>query len=189
MINAINNFDLRLLLSLNHFFAKWPLFINKFFAEYLIYTIPLILLAVWFYEKKGKKIALAAFFSAMLAWPIIANIIGHWTNRARPFNAGGVQELFFHRPTYSFPSDHAAALFAIAFSFWLSGYKKLAVFMFIVAILISFFRVSSGIHWPTDILGGAVAGIVSAWIIFVLEKPLEFIYNFIINLARKVRLA
>src|SRR4030042_2906191 len=125
MITWINNFDLQILLPLNHFFSKNGGFFNKFFAEYLIYVIPLILVFVWFWSKQAKKVALRALFSTILAWPILAHIIGRIINRPRPFETSGVQELIFHRPTYSFPSDHAAALFAIAFSFYLSGSNKL----------------------------------------------------------------
>jgi len=189
-MSKIQSMDLKILLSLNQFFAKHNLgFLDKILAEYLTYTLPLILIVLWFWSKDAKKVALRALFSAILAWPIFSTIIGKLANRERPFETGGVQELIFHRPTYSFPSDHAAALFAVAMSFYFSGYKKLSYIMFAVAIIVSFFRIATGIHWPTDVLAGAVLGIFSAYLINLFDKPLAIVYNFFIGIARKLRLA
>lgn len=189
MITRINNFDSSILLPLNRFFANHGGFLNKILAEYLTYSLPLILVILWFWNDKSKKVALKAGFSVVLAWPIISQILGKIIHRARPFSTTGVQEIIFHRPDVSFPSEHAAALFAVAMSLYLSGYKKLSYVMFAIAIVVSFFRVADGIHWPTDIFAGIVIGIVSAIIIQALDKPLTFIYNFLIKIAKLIRIA
>lgn len=186
-MQTIQNWDLQILLKLNHVFTHAG-FWNKFFAEYLTYSLPLILLIAWFWSEKTKKPAIRAFFSVILAWPILATIIGHFVYRRRPFESGGVQELVFHRPTYSFPSDHAAALFAVAFSFYFSGLKKLSYLMFTIAILVSFFRVATAIHWPTDILSGLAIGLFSAWLIKIFDSYLDGVYDAIIKIMKKVKL-
>jgi undecaprenyl-diphosphatase len=189
MIERINNFDLKILLSLNGFLAKHGGFWDKFLAEYLTYFLPLILVILWFWNEKAKKVALRGLFAAILAWPVLAAIIGKIVNRPRPFNISGVQELVFHRPDVSFPSEHSAALFAVAMSFYLSGYKKLAWVMFGIAIVVSFFRVATGIHFPTDVIAGAVLGLIAAYLIQLFDKPLNIVYNFLIKIAKIVRLA
>lgn len=188
-MNVINNFDLKILLPLNRFFSQHGGFLNKFLAEYLTYSLPLVLIVLWFYSKEAKKVALRAAFSAILAWPILSIIIGKLVHRSRPFSVTGVQELVFHRPDVSFPSEHAAALFAVAMSFYLSGFKKLSYVMFAIAIVVSFFRVAAGIHWPTDILAGAVLGLLSAYLIDLFDKPLTIVYSFLIKIAQTLRLA
>lgn len=188
-MEKIQGFDLKILLYFNSYFAKHGGILNKLFAEYLIYLLPLALICLWFFSEKAKKVALRALFAAILAWPILANIIGRLIDRARPFEITGVKELVFHRPDYSFPSDHAAALFAIGFSLWFSGFKKLALTVFLLAVVISFFRVATGIHWPTDILGGIAVGFIAAYLIDLFDKPLDIIYNFLIKIARFLRLA
>lgn len=188
-MQVIKNWDLQILTKLNHYFAQHDNFWVRFFAEYLIYGLPLILLGVWFWSKESKKVALRAIFSVILAWPIFALIIGKIVNRPRPFNISGVQELVFHRPDYSFPSDHAATLFAVALSFWLSGYKVLSIIMFIIAIVISFFRVATAIHYPSDVLAGAALGLLAAYLIYLFDKPLSIVYNFIIKTASIIKLA
>jgi undecaprenyl-diphosphatase len=180
--------DQKILLWLNAL-VKGLGFLNKIFAEWLIYLVPIVFLWLWFYSEKSKKVAMRAFFSIMLAWPVLALIVGKIFNRPRPFELTQIQELLFHRPTYSFPSDHAAALFAVVMSFWLSGYKKLSLFFLAVAILVCTFRVATGLHFPTDILAGAALGILAAWLIDLFDKPLDIVYNFIIRLAKIARLA
>jgi len=188
LLNIVQKFDQQVLNWLNQLVEKWG-FANKFFAEYLMYAIPLILLWLWFYDQKSKKVALRAFVAMMVAWPILGLIIGNLVHRARPFELGGVKELLFHRPTYSFPSDHAAALFAVTASFWFSGNKKLSYLVLIVAIVICIFRVATGLHWPSDILAGAVLGILAGWLVDLFDKPLDLFYNLIIKIAQKLRLA
>lgn len=189
MLEKLKSFDQNILLFLNHFFSEHGRFFNKFLAEYLIYSLPLILIVLWFWSKQAKKVALRALFSAILAWPIFSNLIGHLVNRTRPFEISGVQEILFHRPTYSFPSDHAAALFAVGFSFWFSGFRRMAFLVLGLAVVISFFRVATAIHWPSDILAGAVIGLIAAYLIQLLDKPLNLVYNFILKVASKLRLA
>lgn len=180
--------DQKVLFWLNARVANWGIW-NKFLAEWLIYLVPLVLLWLWFYSEKSKKVALRAFVSVMLAWPIFSLIIGQLVHRGRPFDLGGIRELIFHRPTYSFPSDHAAAIFAVMMSFWLSGYKKLSLFFLGVAVVVSVFRVAAGLHFPSDVLAGAVLGILAAYLVDLFDKPFNIIYEFIIKIARKARLA
>ena len=53
--------------------------------------------------------------------------------------------------------------FVIATSLYLSGYYKLGRFLLIVALLISLGRIFSGVHYPSDVLAGALVGIGAAW--------------------------
>lgn len=188
MLKIIQAFDQKIVTYLNNLIQGWG-FWNKLFTEYMVYSMPVIMLWLWLYDQKSKKVAMRGFASVILAWPVIAYIIGKFVNRTRPFELGGMHELIFHRPTYSFPSDHAAALFAFAFSLWFSGYKKLGVFCLGIAIIVSTFRIATGLHWPTDIIAGAVVGLISAYLIDLFDKPLNIIYDFIIKIAKKLRLA
>jgi undecaprenyl-diphosphatase len=133
-------------------------------------------------------VALRALFSSGLGLGL-AMVIGKSLNRPRPFEAGGVQEILFHRPDYSFPSDHATLLFALAMSFYLSGYKKLAYLMLVLGITIGAARVMAGVHYPSDIIAGALVGIIAAYLLKLLDPIMDHVYRFIISLAKKIRLA
>ena len=64
---------------------------------------------------------------------------------------------------YSFPSGHTSASFAAACSIFLY-HKKSGIAAFAVAGLIAFSRMYLFVHYPTDILGGMLLGIVCAFI-------------------------
>jgi len=81
----------------------------------------------------------------------------------------------------SFPSGHAIfffALSAVAYSF----NKKLGIFFLICSIIMGIARIFVGVHWPSDILGGAVLGImVGAVISRLYIKNKNFIDDFIMR--------
>ena len=79
------------------------------------------------------------------------------TNRERPYGNDS-------RMNSSFPSGHAAAAFALAFAVWLHN-KKIGVVFIILAVLVGLGRVLSNVHYSFDVFGGALLGVVVAYII------------------------
>jgi len=194
MISSILHFDEVVLLEMNSIIGRfaWLDKIIDILAVYLIYSIPIILLSVWFYSRYTKKAALQLTFSAFLPWLLFNKLFPAFIwYRPRPYTANiGVKELVFHRPDYSFPSDHATVLMALTLAAWLMGYKKLGWALFTITIIISCSRVVIGVHYPLDIIGGWVAGTVGALIIYWLREPLtKYVYNPIIKIATKIKLA
>jgi undecaprenyl-diphosphatase len=62
------------------------------------------------------------------------------------------------------PSGHATLFFALSAVIYFYN-KKLGIFCFISSTLIVLARVFGGIHWPSDVLAGAIIGILSGWLI------------------------
>ena len=85
--------------------------------------------------------------------------------RPRPFaTLQGVRKLSDTPATdKSFPSDHAAISFALAFSVAYAQPAAGAVLLMLAAI-VALGRVFVGVHYPSDILAGALVGCFSAWI-------------------------
>lgn len=68
----------------------------------------------------------------------------------------------------SFPSGHATAAFGAMFALFWCGNKKYSWAAFIPALLIGFSRVYIYVHYASDIVGGAVAGLVTGTVAFLL---------------------
>ncbi|MBI2990345.1 MAG: phosphatase PAP2 family protein [Candidatus Magasanikbacteria bacterium] len=78
----------------------------------------------------------------------------------------------------SFPSDHTALSFVLAFTIWTySARLGIPIIAFVLAILISLSRVYVGVHYPRDILGG----IFTAVICFLLSPWLYPAFNVFFN--------
>lgn len=126
----------------------------------------IILMSILFMTKKYRKIACVAALSFLLSRLIGVQILKPLIQRPRPFEDLTHLSIYISKPTsYSFPSGHAISSFATA---WVvvnmiehSIYKTLLI---IFAILIALSRVYLLVHYPSDILGGAVLGIIFAYI-------------------------
>jgi len=90
-------------------------------------------------------------------------------NRPRPFVQLGLSVLHgFYQPTDpSFPSNLAAVVFGLALAVWLMN-KRTGTWLLIMAFVACFARVYVGIHYPSDILGGAAFGVVGVGLTYFL---------------------
>jgi membrane-associated phospholipid phosphatase len=72
---------------------------------------------------------------------------------------------------YSFPSGHTAGAFACATALTLSTKKwQVAVPAYAYAGLVGYSRMRLGVHYPTDVLGGALVGIGSGLLTWQIDK-------------------
>lgn len=88
---------------------------------------------------------------------IIKNVV----QRPRPFSVDTSVVPLIFESSYSFPSGHTSASFAAACSIFLYN-KKAGIIAFVMATFIAFSRMYLFVHYPTDILGGIILGIVCA---------------------------
>lgn len=79
-------------------------------------------------------------------------------NRERPYETLPITPLI-HKDTHgrSFPSNHTASAFVLAITA-LSLSPALFAVMLILAFLTGLSRLAAGLHWPEDILAGALLG-------------------------------
>jgi undecaprenyl-diphosphatase len=112
--------------------------------------------ALW---KRASASALVAAAVAMLT----NQVVSHAWERPRPYTAhpGADHLLAPASPDPSFPSDHAAAAFAIAVAVLLLS-RRVGLPLLALAAFVAFSRVALGVHYPTDVLAGAAIGSVAA---------------------------
>ncbi|NLH01378.1 MAG: phosphatase PAP2 family protein [Clostridiales bacterium] len=90
--------------------------------------------------------------------------------RPRPYvTIEGLSILVNPLQSYSFPSGHAASSFAAALAMVLFFGRK-GGYAYIPAVLIAFSRCYVGVHYPSDVIGGAIVGTLSSFGLYVLIK-------------------
>jgi undecaprenyl-diphosphatase len=122
---------------------------------------------------RNLRLAIHAAVAAVVSRFIITELIRLFYSRPRPFEAlPDVIQLVDHTGGGSFPSGHAALAFSVAaaVSFY---YPKTSILFFLAAFSIGIGRIAAGLHWPSDILGGAIVGIGTA---YLWHKTLKTIY-------------
>lgn len=151
---------------INNLAGQWPWFdkIAIFSAVYvwIIMTLTVLALAVINF-KKWKDLAIVAVISAGVARGVFVTIIKWLYVHPRPELVTTVHAIVKADAENSFPSGHATFVFALAAGVYFYN-KKLGVWFYILAALVSIARVFIGVHWPYDIIAGAALGIATAFV-------------------------
>jgi len=174
MLDWILQFDTWLFFVVNKTLAN-PVFdvIMPFITNDKTFRIPILitwLALIIFGGKRGRIIAFLIIFTILISDQVSSFVVKPLVGRIRPCNAlEGVHLLVGCSGSFSFTSSHAANMFAAAtlFSFF---YSKARYYFFTYAAMIAYSRVYVGVHYPFDVIGGAVLGFIAAWIIVIIYK-------------------
>lgn len=135
-----------------------------FFGFYLpaLLVAGLVLAVLFSRYSKWQKLELFAlgFIASFIARFVVVEFIRDLYERPRPYSVLEVHQLL-NNTAWSFPSGHAAFLFAIATVVCFYN-KKWGSVLIAAATLITLSRVAAGIHYPSDIVGGAFVGAATA---------------------------
>ncbi len=162
----MNSFDQAAFSWIHQFAGRHVLLddLGIFFATYVPYfLVAAFLLLAWQAGEWRKRAYLFAegALAVMVGRGLIVEIIRWFYHEPRPFDVYGFVPLV-QEGGWSFPSAHAAWFFALALIVWYAD-RTWGAWLFIFAIGNGLARVYAGVHWPTDIIGGAVIGMAVAW--------------------------
>jgi undecaprenyl-diphosphatase len=117
--------------------------------------------------RSWRRAAAAAALSAGLAL-VVAKVISELVDRARPFvvDPNGVHLFSGHAADPGFPSDHATGAFAVAMAIYLRK-RSWGVVALLAAAVLAVGRVAIGVHFPSDVLAGAVLGCIAALVLWI----------------------
>lgn len=123
--------------------------------------LSIVLLLIPKTRKSGAVMVVALVVDVLLCNIVLKNLVA----RTRPYDVNtGVHLLVAKLHDYSFPSGHTAASFASVTALYLAGEKKLWKFALVLACLIAISRLYLYVHYPTDVLGGILFGVISGYL-------------------------
>lgn len=121
-------------------------------------------------RKTGIIVAAALLMDFVLCNLILKNLVA----RMRPYDVNTAIAILIKKPLdFSFPSGHTAASFAAMTALFLAKMKKAWIAALVLAVLIAFSRLYFYVHYPTDVLGGAVVGILSGIIGYAIVEKID----------------
>ena len=121
--------------------------------------LAVVLLLIKNQRKHGAAMAVGLVLDLVSCNMILKPLIG----RIRPFAVNGLVELLIPPPLdASFPSGHTAASFAAVFALKTAG-SPLWKPALAVAVVMAFSRLYLYVHWPSDVLAGALLGAAVGW--------------------------
>lgn len=132
------------------------------YAGYALYPLLLVLVGFadasslcWFVLVPGVSFALLSLVRARI-------------NAPRPYEVLDIEPLI-HKDTRgkSFPSRHVFSIFVIAMA-WLAFVPPVGAVLLVLSVLMAVLRVVGGVHWPRDVVAGALCGMAAGAILLLL---------------------
>lgn len=131
-----------------------------FAAVYLIYLSALPIFVFAFKGGENEKKTLLLIILAMPIAFILINLIHLVFIEIRPFAELNFSPLIKEATFYSFPSIHTTIMAVIAFAYTYLK-SKWSILFLLLMLWVGISRIFVGVHYPLDILGGMIVGLIS----------------------------
>jgi undecaprenyl-diphosphatase len=166
------------------------LLVNDYFVPT---TLCLLAAALWFagsstQERRSNQRTVLSIVAAVLLANLMVKVCNVIYFRPRPFSVQEVNLLFYRPSDSSLPSNAAAVAFTFAGVAW-QRRRWLGVMMGVLAGLFVFARIYCGVHYPLDVIAGALVASVAAYVVGKSQRILEPLMAAIIGVGRRLYLA
>lgn len=166
MLQAVQNLEGAVLLAIQEIRLEW---LDPLVERYtslgnlgLLWIILSVAMLCWRPTRRAGAASLAAMALGLLCTNVV---LKHLVARERPWlNVAGLIPLVNEPDPLSFPSGHTCAAFASASAWWGTlpkGWMKGAGL--VLAVCMGLSRLYVGVHYPTDVLAGALVGALCGW--------------------------
>lgn len=173
MLDQLIHYDKELFLFLNNLGSEtwdgfWLLMTNKVgFINLAVYILLLVLIYSYLGLKK-TAMAVVTVVLMIVATDQLANLFKYGVARLRPCHDPEVSEAMrlvkgYCGGKFGYFSAHAANHFAVAFFFTVllkPKYRYIGIFLMIWAFFVAYSRIYIGVHFPLDVISGAVVGLI-----------------------------
>ncbi len=153
---------------------------TTFLATPVLFAIVFLFIFIW--DSKNPRRNFLKVLAGGMSGAIAANILKLLVDRPRPYEffydqiASGEVELHNMFNTYvarSFPSSHTALIFATVFALN-AVYRQRLAFLYPLACIPSLSRIYVGAHFPSDVAGGVIIGVLGSFAGLELMKRFQF---------------
>ncbi len=191
------NLDVALFHLLNNLAGMSPLLdwtVRALVNDYAVPTFfAFILGAFWFMgqteeERRRNQHAIIIMVLGLVLTNILIRILQIYYFRPRPFATEEVKLLFYRPSVSSFPSVPVATLFCYVAALWPANHT-VGRLLLVLAVLFGLARIIAGVHYPLDILGGALWGTVCTWFVQRNAKFIDPVVDWFIHLGQQLNLA
>jgi len=191
------DWDWALFQLINGWAGRWPLLdgaMRLLVNDYGLTTaMSLGLVALWLEgrgrakRERNQQVVLMTILS-LLAANLLLKLCNTIYFRPRPFHAHPVNLLFYHPTDSSLPSNAATVGFALAVSVWLRN-RGAGLGFILAALLFGSARIFCGVHYPGDVLAGALLGGGVAYALSRQSRWLDPLFDIALDIARRMCLA
>ncbi len=182
MIEYLNDIDADALLAVN---GLHDLFQDAFWwmvsAKWS--SLLMVLALVWILLRQNRRHALLVLailvLAVLMADQVSSGLIKHLVERLRPTHDPSLESMVhvingYRGGLYGFVSSHAANFFAVStFLSLVMRQRWVAFSLFTWALLQCYSRMYLGVHYPGDILGGIVVGVLAGWLVWCIMRWIQ----------------